>query len=187
MSALKLSLVVLIAAAFTGAASAETTQVTANEYRVGAGVDFTIGALGSSSYTFNWSDSSGSYSNVVDPTLVLVAGQTYTFRLITTSHPFVVTDSSLPVSGSAGSYSRTTTSGTVIDRATLDPLADFTANPAPTNDVISWTLTASDEGDYFYTCRVTSHSGMTGAIQVINQTVSNEETSWSEVKGRFGN
>ena len=187
MNALKLSLVLVLALSIAGSAAAETTQVTANEYRVEAGVDFTINAFGSANYSFNWSDTSGVYANVTDPTLVLVVGQTYTFRLVTNSHPFVITDSSLPVSGSAGSYSRTTTNSTLIDRATLDPIPDFTANPAPSDDVITWTLRARDEGDYFYTCRIPSHPGMTGAIQVIDLTVSTEETSWGEIKGRYGN
>jgi len=187
LKALKSTLALALAIAFAGPAQAETTQISRNEYRVAAGVEFSIGASGSSNYTFNWADSSGLYANVADPTLVLVVGQTYTFRLITTSHPFVITDSSLPVSGSAGSYSRTTTSGTVIDRATLDPIGDFTANPAPSGDTITWTLKAADEGDYFYTCRVLSHLEMTGAIKVIDLTVPTESGSWSEVKGRYGN
>ena len=49
----------------------------------------------------------------------------------------------------------------------MTPLADFTADPAPTSDQIVWVPTEADLGDYFYTCRVTGHAGMTGAIRVV--------------------
>jgi plastocyanin len=183
---LKPILVLSLLLVFAGSAAADTTMIGPNTYRVSSGVEFTLGNNGSSDYLFNWSDSSGSYSNVADPTLILVTGQTYTFRRLTTAHPFVITDSTLPVSGSAGSYSRTTTSSSVINSATLDPIADFTADPGPTTDAIVWTLEASDEGNYYYTCSVTFHAGMTGAIEVIQQGVPNEQTSLGQVKVQFG-
>jgi plastocyanin len=127
--------------------------------------DFSIGNAGASNYLFNWS---GGSQNEADPTLELVAGNTYTFQRTSGSHPFVITDATLPVTGTDGSFARTTTSGTVIDAATLTPLADFTADPAPTTDQIVWAPTESDVGDYFYTCRVTGHTGMTGAIRVVS-------------------
>lgn len=133
-------------------------------FRVDSDTDFEIGNSGSSDYLFNWS----TFVNEVDPTLELVAGNTYTFRRTSGSHPFVITDDSLPVSGTDGSFFRTTTSGAVIDAATLTPLADFTADPAPTSDLITWSPTESDVGDYFYTCRVVGHTGMTGAIRIVS-------------------
>jgi hypothetical protein len=79
----------------------------------------------------------------------------------------VITDTTLPVSGTDGSYQRDTFSGAVIDAATLAPIADFTADPAPTTDFIEWSLTSADIGDYFYTCRITGHFGMAGRIEVV--------------------
>jgi hypothetical protein len=154
-------------AAFGEAAIGDTTLIAPNVYRIDAGVDFTLGNSGASNFLFNWSDDSGTFSNVSDPTIILSPGETYTFQRVTSFHPFVITDDTLPVSGTDGSYFRTTTSGAVIDAATLPPIADFTADPAPTSDFIEWTPSPADVGDYYYTCRVTSHTGMTGAIQVV--------------------
>ncbi|MEO0513878.1 MAG: hypothetical protein AAF086_01110 [Planctomycetota bacterium] len=168
--ALGFAAVVSVAVASQGRAA--TTVISPNVYRIDAGVTLNLGNQGASNYLFNWTDSSGTFTNISDPTLELVAGQTYTFQRISGSHPFVITDDTLPVTGSDGSFSRATSSGTVIDAATLTPIADFTANPAPTTDQIIWTPTLSDLGDYFYTCRVTGHVGMTGAIRVIPEPAS---------------
>ena len=104
---------------------------------------------------------------------------------VTSLHPLVITDGSLPTSGTDGSYQRTTTDGAVIDAATLTPIADFTADPAPTTDFISWTPDVGQIGNYFYTCRVTGHVGMTGGIRIVPGPVPNERSSWSAVKGLY--
>ena len=62
------------------------------------------------------------------------------------------------ISGSDGSYFRTSSAG--ITAATL-----FTASAGPSGTIISWTPTQA--GDFWYTCTVTSHPGMTGKITVI--------------------
>jgi len=147
-------------------ALAQTTQLEPNVYRVPGGVEFTLDNVGASDYLFNWTDSGGSFNDIVDPTLILIAGETYRFRRVTGAHPFVVTDDTLPVAGSDGMFDRTTTDSTVLDDATLKPIEDFTADPAPTDDFIEWTPSAADVGSYFYTCRVEFHTGMTGAIRV---------------------
>ncbi|NRA57013.1 MAG: hypothetical protein HRU13_02700 [Phycisphaerales bacterium] len=156
----------LIAAVAAAPALAQTTQPEPNIYRVPGGVEFTLDNIGASDYTFNWSDSGGSFEDIVDPTFILVAGQTYRFRRISSAHPFVITDDTLPVSGTDGSYRRETTDGGVIDASTLKPIEDFTADPAPTDDFIEWTPGVGDAGQYYYTCRVTGHRGMTGSIIV---------------------
>ena len=145
---------------------AGTTEIAPNVYLVPAGVEFELGNIGASDYLFSWSDAGGDFVDVVDPTLVLVTGETYTFRRTTSAHPFRITTDALPVQGSDGSYARATSDGAAIDAVSLDPIEAFTADPAPTTDVITWTPGSSDVGDYFYTCRVTSHVGMTGAIEV---------------------
>ncbi len=149
------------------AADAQTTQTGPSVFRVESGVMFELDNAGASDFLFNWTDSSGSVVNEADPTLVLTAGETYFFRRLTGSHPFVITDDTLPVSGTDGSYLRDTFDGAVIDAATLDPIADFTADPGPTTDLIMWTPMPGDIGEYYYTCRVTSHLGMTGRIEVV--------------------
>jgi len=153
--------------AIASLAPAQTTQVAPSVFRVESGVSFEMSNAGASDFLFSWTDSSGSVVDESDPTLILTAGETYTFTRVTGSHPFVITDDTLPVSGSDGSYQRTTFDGAVIDAATLGPIADFTADPAPTADFIEWTLTSEDIAEYFYTCRVTGHLGMTGRIEVV--------------------
>lgn len=154
------------ALAIASVCSAQTSEVSPSVFRVESGVAFELGNFASSDFIVNWTDSSGSYSEA-DPTLILTSGESYTFMRTTGFHPFVITDDTLPVSGADGSYDRTTFDGAVIDAATLAPIADFTADPAPTSDLIQWDLSDSDIGDYFYTCRVTGHLGMTGRIEVV--------------------
>lgn len=146
---------------------AQTMEVSPSVYRVESGVTFDIANESFSNYLFTWSDSSGTVSGEADPTLILTAGETYTFRRTTGSHPFAITDDTLPVSGTDGSYNRTTFDAAVVSAATLDPAGDFTADPAPTSDVIEWTLTGAEIGEYFYTCLVLGHPGMTGRIEVV--------------------
>lgn len=162
----------LISATYSFAVS---TTISPNIVKVDEGVDFTLGNDASSDFIFTWTDpgaSSPSFSNVSDPTLVLTIGETYTFQRSSSLHPFVIMDNTAAtfISGSDGSYSRTTTSGTDIDNATLKPIADFTADPAPTTDLINWTPSA--QGDFWFTCRVTSHTGMSGKISVVPEPAS---------------
>ena len=151
-------------------AHAATTLVIPNVYEVDEGVAFTLAHSGSSDFVFNWSDPSApfdSFSSIADPTLILTVGETYTFERITGAHPFVIMDASAAtfMSGTNGSYVRTTTNGASIDSATLSPIANFTADPGPTDDLIQWTPTQA--GEFWYTCWVTGHRGMSGAITVV--------------------
>ena len=157
----------LIAATLAGTAAADTTQLGPSRYLVDAGVTFNIGNNGISDFLFTWTDASGTVTDEADPTLVLVAGQTYTFVRTTGFHIYVICNDTLPVSGGDGTCSRTTTDGAVVDAATLQPIADFTADPAPTTDSIVWTPGAGDVGTYYYTCRILGHLGMTGSIEVV--------------------
>ena len=159
--------VALIAAALTSSAAADTTQLGPSRYLVDEGTTFSIGNNGISDFLFTWTDDSGTVTDEPDPTLVLVAGQTYNFQRTTSIHPFVICNDTLPISGSDGMFVRDTTDGAVIDAATLQPIADFTADPAPTSDFIEWTPTVSDVGIYYFTCRITVHLGMAGSIEIV--------------------
>ncbi len=152
-------------AALAAPALAQTTQPEPNVFRVESGVEFSITHIGASDYVLAWEDSSGEFSSV-DPTLVLTAGETYIFRRASSSHPFAITDDTLEVEGSDGSFDRVTTDESVIEDATLKPIEAFTADPAPTDDFIEWTPSADDAGTYYYTCTIAFHTGMTGAIRV---------------------
>ena len=152
-------------------AHAVTTLVSPSRYSVTEGVAFTLGNNGAADFHFNWTDPSGapplSFSNIADPTLILTLGQTYTFQRTTGLHPFVIMNNTAAafMSGTDGAYNRTTSSSTDINNATLTPIADFTADPAETTDLITWT--PSQTGDFWYTCSVTGHPGMAGKITVI--------------------
>lgn len=135
-------------------------------FEVRGGAEFTIRNRGASDYLFSWTDGTGTYTDIEDPTLILDAGATYVFRRASSAHPFRITNASLGVTGTDGSFRRTTSTVEGLDSASLAPIADFTADPAPTSDQITWTPGASEIGTYFYTCTVLSHTGMTGQIRV---------------------
>ena len=161
-----MTIVALITAGAAAAAQAQTTQPGPSVFRVAGGVEFTLNNAGASDFLFNWSDAGGVFVDEIDPTLILTAGETYLFRRLTSAHPFVITDDTLEVTGGDGTYERVTSDGAVIDAATLKPIDAFTADPAPTDDFIEWTPSADDVGQYYYTCRVVGHLGMTGSIIV---------------------
>lgn len=171
----------------SGAARADTEVVAPSIYKVTTGVEFSLSADGVSDFLFSWSDAGGTFVSVADPTLILRSGQTYTFRNTTSIHPFIITDDSLPVTGADGSYSRTTTNVATLDAATLSPIADFTADVAPTTDAIVWTPQSADAGQYYYTCHVNFHAAMTGAIEVQDATVEGTSSTWAAIKSLFAN
>lgn len=150
---------------------AVTSLISTSKYSVSEGVAFSLGNNGASDFLFSWTDPTGSspasFTSIADPTLVLTAGQTYTFQRTSGSHPFVIMNNTAAafMSGTDGTFNRTTSSSTDINNATLSPIADFTANPAPTSDLITWT--PSVNGDYWYTCSVTGHPSMAGKFTVV--------------------
>ncbi len=157
--------VVLLLTTLTFSAQAVTTLVSPKVYSVTEGVTFSLANNGASDFLFSWVDPSGtpanSFPNIADPTLRITIGQTYTFQRTSGSHPFAIMNSTISnfIIGTDGSYSRTTSDSNTITNATF-----LTANPAPAA-AVSWTPTTT--GDYFYTCSVGSHGGMTGKISVI--------------------
>lgn len=160
---------VLALALSSQSAFALTTQIDPSVYQVDKGVDFTLGNTGASDFLFNWSDPAdgSSFSDLADITLVLSVGQTYTFRRVTGAHPFAILDDSASdfITGSDGSYNRTTTNTDTINATILNPISDFRADPGPTSDLITWTPDVV--GDYWYTCLVGGHQGMSGRISVV--------------------
>ena len=164
---------------------ADTTVVGPNTYKIDEGVDFSISNAFATNFLISWSDGSGTFTEKEDPHLVLVEGQTYTFTRTTSSHPFVITTDALPTTESNGIYQRATTDGGTIDGVTMSPIDEFTADPAPTTDFISWTSVEGDIGYYFYTCRITFHTSMIGTIQVVAKPVPTAEHSWSTVKAGY--
>lgn len=145
---------------------AVTTLVSPSKYSVTEGVTFTLGNNGASDFLFSWTDPAGaspsSFPNIADPTLVLTLGQAYTFQRTSLAHPFAIMDNTAAafISGTDGSYFRTTTDSGPITAATL-----FTVSPGTPGTAVSWT--PSQVGDFWYTCTVTSHPDMTGKITVI--------------------
>ena len=158
--------VILFLATLTFSAQAVTTSVSPSIYSVTERVTFSLATNGASDFLFSWTDPTGapanSFTNIVDPTLRLTIGQTYTFQRTSTSHPFVIMNNTISsfITGTDGSFSRTTSDFTTISNATI-----FTANPGSPGVAVSWTPTVI--GDYFYTCSVGSHGGMTGKIVTV--------------------
>jgi hypothetical protein len=164
---------------------AATTLLSPHVYMVDAGVDFTISHSGTSSYLFGWSDGSGTFTDIEDPSFVFMVGETYSFQRTTAGHPLALCDATLPVDGTDGSFFRTTTDVAVIDAATLTPAADFIADPAPTTDLITWTPGPLDLGNFYYTCRDGADVGMTGKTRVVEPAVPVAHMGWSAVKVRY--
>lgn len=153
-------------ATMSTATLADTTQTGPNSYTIDEGVTFTILNQAASSFLLSWSDDSGTFTDIPDPTITLSSGQTYIFDNETFSHPFRMTTDALPVSGTDGNYSRDTFDIAIIDGTSLQPIDEFTADPEPAVDVITWMPGDGDAGEYYYTCLVLSHAGMTGKIIV---------------------
>ncbi len=158
----------LTIAMFTSATTAQTDMLRDHVYRVASGVDFMIANDSALDFLYSWSDSSGDVVDVADPTIFIAAGQTYTFSRTTESHRLVITNDTLEITGTDGSYERVTTERNVLRAATLQPEPDFTAFPPPSPDPIEWTPGLDDVGTYAYTCHILSHVGMTGRLYVYN-------------------
>lgn len=160
-----------IAYLFVSTTAVATTTENGSVFTIDTGTAFSIGNVGSSNFTFTWNDpQSGAFTDKSDPTLVLTVGETYTFQRVTGFHPFVIMGNTAAdfISGGDGSFRRTTTNSSSIGAAVLSPNGDFTADPGPTSDLISWSVSENEVGTYWYTCSVTSHTGMTGKIQVVS-------------------
>ena len=165
---LGLTALIIILPSFAQAA----TTVNGAVYTIDESVNFSIANSGASHFVLAWTDPGGagtSFSDVQDPTLVLTVGQTYVFDRTTGSHPFAITTSAMAVTGSDGVFQREGNQRSDIDPFILTPNADFTAEPnGSANEVpITWTPTAADLGDYWYTCTIRGHLGMTGKITVV--------------------
>jgi len=158
--------VALLLITLTFSAQAVTTLVSTSIYSVTEGVTFSLANNGASDFLFSWTDPFGtpakSFTNIADPTLRLTIGQTYTFQRTSGSHPFAIMNNTISsfISGTDGSFSRTTSDFNTITNATI-----FTANPGTPGPAVNWTPTIA--GDYFYTCSVGSHGGMTGKIVAV--------------------
>lgn len=164
---------------------ATTTQLSTHVWRVNDGAEFFVSNIGGTSYLFTWTDVNGTFTDIEDPSFVFSVNKNYKFHRTTTSHPFVLTDDTLQVLGTDGSFSRTTLVTQEIDDSTLSPRADFTADPAPTSDFISWTPGPLDLGNFYYTCRISPHTGMTGKLRIIEFSVPVHEHSFGSLKGIY--
>jgi len=186
MNHLRSRLVVcLLALLIPALALATTTQLSTHVWQVDAGAEFFIKNDGSSSFLFTWTDVNGTFTDIEDPSFVFSVNQNYKFHRTTGLHPFVLTDDSLQVIGTDGSFSRTTILTSEVDASTLLPLADFTADPAPTTDFIDWTPGPFDLGNFYYTCRVSPHTGMTGKLRIIETSVPVVDHSFGSLKGVY--
>ncbi|MFT5233335.1 MAG: hypothetical protein ACI9UK_001254 [Candidatus Krumholzibacteriia bacterium] len=171
--------------AFVPSTQATTTQLSTHVWKIDSGAEFSISNTGSTSYLFTWTDVNGTFTDIEDPSFVFSVNQTYEFHRTTLSHPFALTDDTLQVLGTDGSFSRTAILTQEIDDSTLLPLADFIADPAPTTDFIAWTPSSLDLGNFYYTCRISPHNGMTGRIEIVESSVPNSALSFGSLKGIY--
>jgi len=153
---------ILLVTTLTFSAQAVTTLVSPSIYSVTERVTFSLATNGASDFLFSWTDSSGTFSGLPDPTLRLTIGQTYTFQRTSTSHPFVVLNNTIAssIDGTDGSFFRKSSDFSTYSGATI-----FTANQGTPGPAVNWTPTIA--GDYFYTCSVGSHGFMTGKIVAV--------------------
>ena len=167
----KPSMFALVTAIAAASAGADTTHVSEHIYQIDEGVTFTITADLANSFLFTWTDDSGTFTEIADPTLILSSGEIYIFDSIST-HPFTIANGTLPVGGTHGSFFRTTTDGDDIDASTHLPIDDFQDLPTDPEDLIVWNIDDSVLGVNYFTCRNPGHLNMTGMIEVVEGAVS---------------
>lgn len=133
-----------------------------NSYVIPTGTTFSMGNSGASHYTFDLTTYGGG-SSEYDPTLVLVAGETYEFKRITAGHNVVILQDvrqESALSFSSGAWSR------------LSSLLDssyWQSAGVENNNSAMVTFTPVTPGVYFYTCIVSGHVGMTGQLIVVDE------------------
>ncbi|MCB1182250.1 hypothetical protein KDM41_02380 [bacterium] len=174
-----------LAAALAPPARAETIVHGPGRYELTTGTTFNVDNDSSTGYLFGWNDGGSLFAGVRNPTLILHAGRTYVFRRVSAKHPLIMAGATLPVAGAGDVWTRATADTTVIAAARLRPLADFTADPAPTTDAIVWTPLPADAGLYWYTCDVPAHVTMTGRLEVVADGVAVTHRSWGAVKALY--
>jgi plastocyanin len=132
-------------------------------YRVNESASFQVQNNGTSDFVFAWG-SNPTYSGIFDPSLELYVGKSYTFSRTTSNHPFAITKN-LPVTGTPGSLS-TTSSSTSFFVYLPEVSGAFVSNPGG-SDPISWAPTSAEIGTYHYVCTVSGHVSMVGQITVV--------------------
>ena len=128
-----LSVVLLLNTFSCAGGSEEGTPVVSNPETT----TYTVTNSGASDYVFN---------SVVDPTLTLRRGTTYTFNLTVSGHPFYIKTAQVAGTGSAYNDGVTT-------------------NGAETG-VFTFTVPMSAPNTLYYICSL--HASMTGIINIIN-------------------
>ena len=104
-----------------------------------------------------------------DPTLMLTAGETYTFTHTGTMHPFALLDDSAPISATGSELDGSEFVRTVSDTSFLGDVLEggsavvYPVGSGAGSSTFSWTPEA---GNYYYTCGVAFHTNMAGQIVV---------------------
>ncbi|MEC7696126.1 MAG: PEP-CTERM sorting domain-containing protein [Planctomycetota bacterium] len=104
-----------------------------------------------------------------DPTLMLTAGETYTFTHTGFAHPFAFLDDSAPISATGSSVDGSEFVRTVTDTSFLSSVLEggsavvYPVGSGAGSSTFSWT---PEVGTYYYTCAVAFHTNMAGQIVV---------------------
>ena len=103
-----------------------------------------------------------------DPTLMLTAGETYTFTHSGPMHPFAFLDDSAPIAATSSGVAGSEYVRTVNDTSFLgNVLEGGSMIVYPTGSSMISTLDWTPEaGNYYYTCAVQWHTNMAGRIIV---------------------
>ena len=166
----KVSLILILGWVSAPASFAHTSLI-GGTYFVSEGTTFSIGNSGASHFTFSWSSGDPyyggeSFSNLLDPSFQIMAGQQYTFTRGSGSHPFIITKD-LPLSSSSTELSTTSYSvGSYEYRPTGSVAGNFISSPNGVDPII-WTPTTAELGDFYYACTVSGHNNMVGKITVV--------------------
>ena len=115
-----------------------------------------------------------------DPTLMLTAGETYTFTHTGFAHPFAFLNDSAPISATGSSVDGSEFVRTVTDSSFLGSVLDggsavvYPVGSGGGSSTFNWTPEA---GTYYYTCSVSFHANMAGQIIVESASASVPEPS----------
>ena len=135
-------------------------------FRLSTGTTINVANSGASHYLLDLSSHGGS-SAEPDPTLVLTAGETYSFLRTSSGHSIALVDGSIPT----GENGDGTLYRAIFD-SSLDTY-DVTENIVG-NSTSSVMWTPQEAGTYYYTCDVTGHAQMFGKLIVLSTPVLDE-------------